>query len=147
MGGFNFQRPESSQLSICFCPAVLRQISHCWEDSTHTHKLSCTCNMLQPERFFSPSPAAEGLWTVFSQICHSQHCLCTFSPRAPAVPGWLALGRAVSCGPSVQKAAWTPCVGSGSAPCAERAKSFTQSLSQPPGMELVGLTQNLSVEP
>lgn len=79
MGGFNFQRPESSQLSIGFCPAVLRQISHCWEDSTHTHKLSCTCNMLQPERFFPPALLQKGCgqffprFVIVSTVCARSH--------------------------------------------------------------------------
>lgn len=46
---------------------------------THTHKLSCTCNMLQPERFFPPALLQKGCgqffprFVIVSTVCARSH--------------------------------------------------------------------------
>lgn len=136
-------KPESFQLSTCFCLAVLRQIPHTW-------KLSCTWNMLQPEKFFfPPGSAAEGLWAVFSQICHSQHSVhvLTESPSVPgAVPGQghllCEVGRHFCPKSCLHSLCWV----TGSIPFAERAKTPPRAFPSHVGWSLWAPHRTLSLE-
>lgn len=144
LGGL-ITKDQGAPSSAHFCPAVLRQIPHCWDDSTHM-EIELHMKYAAARKAFSPLALLQKSCGQFFARFVSVSTVCAH-PEPPAVPGWLSLGSAISCGPSVQKAAWTPCAGSGSAPCAERAKSFTQSLSQPRGMELLGSVWSLQPSP
>lgn len=114
-GRFNYQRSGSSQLST-FPPSSSQT------DSTHM-EIELHMKYAAARKVFPLGPAAEELWAVFSQVCLSQHCLCT--PRAPssaclAVPGQDHLLWPFCPESCLDTLCWVRL-------SAERAKSFTRA--------------------